>query len=445
MIFKDRADAGRALADELAPLIAPPCVVVAIPRGGVSVAMPIVERFRVPLTVVYARKLTARVAPELAFGALDEDGEMITDPSTVDGLGLGPHDIEAARARTAAEITRRMVLYRVPPLAHYLPGSTVVLVDDGLATGLTMQAALAYARRHGAARIIVAVPCAAAQAAAHFRRAADHFVSLTVDEDFAAVGEYYEDFSPVSDDEVVAMLTRAAGLVPALPPARAGGRVSFENARGVRLAGVLQVPETPGLHPVVVFCHGWGSGKDSPRNTAVAEALRAEGFATFLFDFTGHGESEGAVEESTPGQQDDDLRAALDVLKTAGGIDPERIGVAGASSGAAVALTRAAVDSRIRALALRSANPEGADAAASKVTVPTLLVVGEYDAPIRDANEALLRRLRGPRRHAVVPGGDHLFEDPRALREAIRLMVAWFKEHLVGPPAADRRGAPARA
>jgi putative phosphoribosyl transferase len=218
MMFKDREEAGRALADALGPSIAPPCVVVAIPRGGVSVALPIVERFRVPLTVVYARKLTARVAPELAFGALDEDGQMITERSTVEALGLGPGDIDEARERTAAEITRRMALYGVPPLAHYLPGSTVALVDDGLATGLTMQTAVAYARRHGAARIVVAVPCASAPAAARFRRLADELVALTVDGDFRAVGQYYEDFSPVSDDEVVRMLARAVELAPAALP-----------------------------------------------------------------------------------------------------------------------------------------------------------------------------------------------------------------------------------
>jgi predicted phosphoribosyltransferase len=103
-----------------------------------------------------------------------------------------------------------MELYRVPPLAHYLPGSSVVLVDDGLATGLTMQAAVAYARRHGVTDLTVAVPCAAAPAAERFRRDADRFVSLTVDENFVAVGQYYVDFSPVGDDEVVAMLERAA-------------------------------------------------------------------------------------------------------------------------------------------------------------------------------------------------------------------------------------------
>ena len=218
-VFRDRAEAGRALAAELAPLISGPCVVAAIPRGGVAVALPIVERLRVPLTVAYARKLTAPFAPEFAFGALDEDGQMVLDPESVAGLGLGPDEVEKAKARVGAEIQRRMTLYRVPPLAHHLPGAAVVLVDDGLATGLTMRAALEYARRHGAREITVAVPCAATEAAERFRRAADRFVGLIVDDAFTAVGTYYEDFSPVTDEDVVAMLGRAQQLAaPADPP-----------------------------------------------------------------------------------------------------------------------------------------------------------------------------------------------------------------------------------
>jgi predicted phosphoribosyltransferase len=111
-VFQDRAEAGRALAEELAPLISGPCVVAAIPRGGVAVALPIVERLRVPLTVAYARKLTAPFAPEFAFGALDEDAQTVLDPGAVASLGLGPEEMEQAKARVWAEIQRRMTLYR---------------------------------------------------------------------------------------------------------------------------------------------------------------------------------------------------------------------------------------------------------------------------------------------------------------------------------------------
>jgi predicted phosphoribosyltransferase len=217
-MFRDRSDAGRKLAAALAPVVRAPAVVAGIPRGGVAVALPIVERLRVPLTVVYARKLTSELAPELAVGALDEDGEVIVDPRTVAVLGIDTAELGAAKARVAAEIRRRMDLYRVPPLSRYLPGAAVVLVDDGLATGLTMRAALAYARRRGAREVTVAVACASEEAAERFRREADRFVSLVVDPHFQAVGAYYQDFSPVTDEEVLAMLTEAAKAAEAPVP-----------------------------------------------------------------------------------------------------------------------------------------------------------------------------------------------------------------------------------
>jgi dienelactone hydrolase len=215
-------------------------------------------------------------------------------------------------------------------------------------------------------------------------------------------------------------------------PAAAGSalRVSFKNSRGLLLAGELLTPPSGGPHPVVVFAHGWGSGKASPRNRAAAEALVAEGIASFLFDFTGHGESEGTKEESTQAQQIDDLRAAISALEDFDEIDTTRLGLMGASSGALLALLLAAESQKIRALVLRSGNLDGAEDVAPRARVPTLLVVGEDDKATRVSNEALVGRLGGPRRLEVVPGGSHLFENPEALRRAITLAVDWFKRYL---------------
>jgi putative phosphoribosyl transferase len=432
MTFDDRTDAGRRLAEALTGVLKPPCVVAGIPRGGVAVALPLVERFRLPLTVVYARKLTAPMLPELAFGAIDEDGQSIINAQSVAMLDLSSADIEQAKQRVAKEIRRRRETYRVPGLGRYLPDTAVALVDDGLATGLTMRAALEYTRRHGAREIIVAVPCASTGAAREFERTADRFVSLLVDPGFTAVGEYYREFSPVSDDQVIAMLAAHAGPGTSEPAVRTEGdlRLVFRNSRGIALVGRLLMPPAAGRHPAVVFAHGSGSDRNSPRNVAAAEALRARGFAAFLFDFTGHGESEGTMHDSTLQQQVGDLTAALDTLNGIDDVDRDRIGVVGASSGAAVAVLGAARDARIRALVLRSANFTGAEAAVGRVKVPTLLVVGEHDEPIRAAVGAVLDRFGGRRALEVVPGGDHLFRDAAALARATEVTVAWFKDHL---------------
>jgi predicted phosphoribosyltransferase/dienelactone hydrolase len=429
MRFRDRSEAGRRLAESLVSVLKPPCVVAGIPRGGVAVALPIVERFHLPLTVVYARKLTAPAAPEFAFGAIDEDGHTIVQAASVALLGLSPAEVEEAKARVSKEIQRRMATYGVPALERYLPDAAVVLVDDGLATGLTMRSALEYARRHGAREVIVAVPCASTSAAREFERAADRFVSLLVDPDFMAVGEYYDEFSPVTDDEVIAMLADAASPADRRQPTD-DMRIGFKSSRGLALAGTLLLPGTPGPHPAVVFAHGWGSSKDSPRNRAAAEALRPLGIAAFLFDFTGHGESEGTEEDSTLEQQVDDLGAALDVLGTVDEVDGRRLGVVGASSGAAVAVLRAARDPRLRALALRSPNLTGAEEVLPRVTVPALLVVGEHDEPVREAIAPLLDRFGGPCELDIVPGGDHLFEDPAARARATAAITAWLGQRL---------------
>lgn len=207
-IFKDRTAAGEQLAARLQSLLARPCVIAAIPRGGIAVALPIVERLQRPLGIVHACKLTVPATPELAFGAVDEDGQDVVDRQTVAQLALSSEIIASARARVEAEIGRRMALYKALPLAQYLPGLDVVLVDDGLATGLTMHAAVDYARRHGAREVTVAVPCASEEAAVRFRQEADRFVSLIVGDRFGAVSGYYADFAPLTDEEVCAMLAR---------------------------------------------------------------------------------------------------------------------------------------------------------------------------------------------------------------------------------------------
>jgi predicted phosphoribosyltransferase len=222
MRFEDRADAGRELARRLRDLNGLSCVVGAIPRGGLAVGLPIAEALGAPLVMVNAHKLTAPLAPEFAFGAIDEDGEVILDSASVRDLGLGPEDVERARRRAWERMRARIERPGEARLAAWLPRS-VVLVDDGLATGLTMLAAVRHARRHGAAGITVAVPCAAREAQELLRPEVERFVCPVVDPAFAAVGCYYDDFSQVSDEELAALLARTAARGgPFRPPGAAG-------------------------------------------------------------------------------------------------------------------------------------------------------------------------------------------------------------------------------
>ncbi len=214
--YRDRQEAGALLAIDVAKAVRGPCVVAAIPRGGIVVAAPVAERLCAPLTLIYARKIPSPMAPEFAIGALDEDGEAIFEHERPRWPGSGAQGLAAVRERVRAEIERQRRRYDAPPLAPLACGATTVLVDDGLATGLTMRAALAYARRHGARKVIVAAPCASEEAAARFEREADHFICPVVDPAFGAVGNYYLAFESVSDEEVLAALAGARTRMPAL-------------------------------------------------------------------------------------------------------------------------------------------------------------------------------------------------------------------------------------
>ena len=215
MRYEGRLEAGKVLASEL-HLELGPCVVAGIPRGGIVVAWPIAELLGAPLTVVHTRKLSSPQAPEYAFGAMDEDGQAVIDYRSVVTLGLGEAEVERIKAAAAGAIARRIGLYPGPRLSDLLPGRTAVLVDDGLATGLTMQAAIGYVQRHGAEATVVAVPCASERAAYELKsllqRDGDRFVCPEVHADFGAVGDYYREFGQVADEDVVELLKRAGAL-----------------------------------------------------------------------------------------------------------------------------------------------------------------------------------------------------------------------------------------
>jgi putative phosphoribosyl transferase len=222
MRYEGRPEAGEVLAAELQHMGLGPAVVAGIPRGGLIVAGKVAELLGAPLTAVYARKLTSPAAPEFAFGALDEDGHALLDHRSVVTLGLGETEVERIRQGVAREIARRAVYFGSPRLADLLPGRTAVLVDDGLATGLTMQAAIGYVQRHGAEAVVVAVPCASTRAAYEaktlLQREGDRFVCPLVDADFRAVGAYYREFPQVTDEQARDVLR--AALERTLPGVR---------------------------------------------------------------------------------------------------------------------------------------------------------------------------------------------------------------------------------
>jgi predicted phosphoribosyltransferase len=211
--FRDRTAAGQALGAMLrAQLPGPPrgdVVVIGLARGGVPVAAEVARALSAPLDVCVVRKLGAPSQPEFAFGAIAEDVDGIVehiDVETVRGLGLHASDVEKVRRAAAAELATRAQRYRGDRPFLDVQGKHVVLVDDGLATGATMRAAIRSTRRRGAATVTVAVPVGAPDTVAELRADVDVVCAITPAE-FFAVGYHYDDFSPPTDDEVRALLS----------------------------------------------------------------------------------------------------------------------------------------------------------------------------------------------------------------------------------------------
>ena len=206
MRFRDRADAGRRLAERLRMVAPARPVVVALPRGGVPVAAPVAAALGAPLDVLVVRKLGFPGQSELAMGAIASGGVRVLNEALLDQTGVSEALVDDAVARERVELERREVLYRGDRAAPDVTGKTVLVVDDGLATGSTMLAAVQALRSLRAGRTVVAVPTAPRQTCVALEDVADEVVCLRQPDPFYAVGLSYEDFAEVLDDEVRALL-----------------------------------------------------------------------------------------------------------------------------------------------------------------------------------------------------------------------------------------------
>ncbi len=477
-VFANRRSAGQELAariidldaqrhgvrgpDAVAPILdssAPP-VVLALPRGGVPVGFEVALALHAPLDVLLVRKIGAPGNPELGMGAIAEGGVRVLSEDVMRGLLVSQEELEHSASTAEAELRRRVRLYRDerPPVA--LEGRTAIVVDDGLATGGTARAAIQAAKRRGAARVLLAVPVGAQSTVEALALEADEVICLLEPEPMWAIGMWYSDFSQVPDNEVLTLLADARARVaktgprgstagPAGPPERdqvtdpqgtaadpqssQQARIPYEN--GLSALGDLTIPE--GCRCLVLFAHGSGSSRASPRNRQVAAALNAQGIGTLLFDLL-------TVEEERQRAKVFDIPLLASRLEQAtlwARAQPELallpIGYFGASTGAAAALLAAAdLNGQIGAVVSRGGRPDLAAPRLRDVKVPVLLIVGGADAVVLDLNRQALRRLDGQGELKVIPGATHLFEEPGALDEVARLAGEWLARHLAGSTSA---------
>lgn len=418
MVFRNRHEAGRVLAGLLTDYEDDRPVVLGIPRGGVVIAAQIARELGGEVGVVVARKLGAPGQPELGIGAVTADGTAWINEEIARSTGAGPEYIEQEIAEQAREAQRREDAFghRDTPSRA---GRTVIIADDGLATGATARAALRSVRQAGAARVVLAVPVAPPHTVQELEAEADEVIAATIEQDFYAIGQFYLDFRPVLDDEVRAELgaKEAAGAE----------RYDAQILRGdIAIAVRVVRPGGDGPFPCVIFVHGLGSDKDSTRNVPIAERLLDLGIATVRFDLNGHGET-----PEDPRGRDaypDDLAAVYAWTVAQPAINEAGIGISGSSLGGIVAIEAIREGSiRPRTMVLRA--PPVEDDSLHDLPIAALVLVGEVD-PLRPSIERAVSRS-DTAALSIVPGAGHLFDEPGALDEALGRTTRWFQEWLL--------------
>lgn len=436
MKFKDRVHAAEHIAARLRHLRGLDPLVLAIPRGAVPMGRVLAEALGGDLDVVLVRKLRAPDDPELAIGSVDEEGVVALNDAAKH-LHVGAAHIERATREELAVIRERR-----ERLAGHLAvdprDRTVVIVDDGLATGSTMLAAIAALRRRAPRRVIAAVPVASPEALELVRHAADEVVCLAVPDPFGSVGRHYADFAPVLDADVV-------GILRGFRESRSRREVAIP-ADGDEIRGDLVVP--PHAKAIVVFAHGSGSSRRSPRNRFVAETLQGHGMATLLLDLLTEAEERRGRERVFDVELlTRRLLAATRWLRGRAETARLPVGYFGASTGAACALDAAArLGDAIGAVVSRGGRPDLALDALPHVLAPTLLLVGGEDQAVIGLNQLAYARIATHvKRLEIVPGATHLFEEPGALEHVAESAARWFDAHLArrGATAARTAGAPA--
>jgi putative phosphoribosyl transferase len=439
-LFRDRADAGKRLAAHLGSHRHDSPLVLGLPRGGVPVAFEIARTLEAPLDVCVVRKLGAPLEPEHGIGAVGEDGTVYVDRESMRRFGVSEDELAASIEAKRAAIDDEVERFRSGSAPLDVRGRTVIVVDDGVATGGTARAALLMLRSRGAGFIVLAVPVGASETLDELTAIADEIVCLHPEDTFYAVSPWYEDFTPTSEDTVRALLhlsQSGMGSETRVPP-RHSERVRATRDENVRipiddewLDGRLTLPAE--ARGIVLLPHGGGRARAQHQH--LARSLHEAKLATLRLDLLT--------------QREDELDARIAHLRSDVALLASRLvtatdwtlqhtetrtlnlGYFGANVVAAAALIAAAHrPGDVGAIVARGGQLDLARGTLGDVQAPTLLLVGGLDAEILQLNRESLYFLTCKKRLEIVHDASHGFQEPGALELAAHAAAAWFVEHL---------------
>ncbi len=422
--FIDRLEAAHMLAAELEHLRGETPLILAIPRGAVPMAKVLATELEGDLDILLVHKIGHPKQPEYAIGSVNESGHVfISDQESSEFLG--EETLESLAQAEVAHLQIKRSLYTPFRGPIDVRGRTCVIVDDGIATGSTLQAAINTLREQDAGRIIVAAPVASRQAMEILRREEIELCVLRVPHHFFSVSSHFEKFDQVEDSEVIALLNNDQQDV----------EIAVDE---FKLRACLQIPKR--AKALIVFAHGSGSGRLSTRNQYVAQALGSQGYATLLADLLTREEAKNRDNVFDIDFLAERVSLVVNWGHAHNALKMLPIILFGASTGAAAAIKAAAhSDLEITAVISRGGRVDLADEALGDISIPMLFIVGNLDASVLDLNREAIRKIK----HAdvkleVVENASHLFEESGALEKVSELVIAWLDRFFSGDVPSDR-------
>jgi len=447
-LFENRQAAANELAQKLSFLKNENPIVLGLPNGGVPMATIVAESLDAVLDILLIAKLSMTNHPRQIVGAVDEHGRISMIQSAARLYHVTAQEMVAPARAAFADLQRRRARFRAVLPETNVRGRTVIIVDQGVETGATMLGAIASVRDRGARRVIVAAPAGTGKGTWQLHETADGVVIPHTPSRFTGIARFYHTFEEVSDREVEATLQRWAAARPDDHPGvkTLVMRVVGDQQRVLHCELDLPPGTTRGSgpYPAVIFAHTRESDGRSPRTVPISRRLAKRNLVGVRMDFSGHGRSDGSLDEATDERMLADLRTVFDNVQLLHEVDPARVGINAAGTAINIALRFAAERPDVAAIVIRGPLSANEIEITREVKAPTLLIHGEHDSQLSSVAQSLGEDLAPIHRLLVIPESSRWFNDPISRELMVSASGDWLADHLAGGGPSAEPDAPTR-